>query len=342
MAKPAQKSATDEIARGLAAGCTRHFAADVEVSGLQQVTGGASRQTITFDVRLASGGTHHLVLRRDPPRLGGPVPVDRGLAADRATEFAVIRTMFEAGVRVPEPLFVLDPTDGLGEGFVMRRMPGTAIARKLLRDAEFASARKLLVGHLGEALARIHRVDPARLPALPTARALDHVAMLRRTLDQLGVASPVFELALSWLERNVPADAPIRPLHGDFRTGNFLADANGLTAVLDWEAPHLGDPLSDLGWFCTKAWRFGEVERPAGGFGSREELWAAYESSGGEPVDPGRARYWEVFGTLRWGIICLTQANKHLSGAQRSVELCTIGRRAAENEFDLIELFRAM
>ena len=329
------------LAAALAAACSRHFASACEVIALAQVTGGASRQTISFDIRLADGEQRKLILRRDPPRLEGAPALDRGLAASRATEYAVISAMYKAGVPAPEPYFLLRPDDGLGEGFVMRRMPGTAIARKLLRDAEYAPARPLIVAQLGEALARIHAVDPAELPALPTARATDHIVMLRRTLDRLGACSPVFELALSWLERRLPGDAPVRPLHGDFRTGNFLADSSGLTAVLDWEAPHLGDPFAELGWLCVKAWRFGQIDRPAGGFGSREQLWAAYEAAGGARVDPGRARFWEIFGTLRWGIICLTQADRHLSGGERSVELCTIGRRAAENEYDLVELLRA-
>ena len=103
-------------------------------------------------------------------------------------------------------------------------------------------------------------------------------------------------------------------MHGDFRTGNYLADESGVTAILDWEGAHLGDPIEDLGWVCVKSWRFGSVDKPAGGFGSREELWSAYESAGGITVDPVRAHWWEVFGTVRWGVICLTQAWRHLSG----------------------------
>jgi aminoglycoside phosphotransferase (APT) family kinase protein len=332
-----------ELAAGLTAACVRHFGPKTSVGNLDVLTGGASRQTVSFDAVLAGGRSEGLVLRRDPPRIGDPPPTadQRTLAADRATEFAVLRAMFAAGVTVPEPLFLLTPADDLGDGFVMRRRPGIAIARKLLRDAEYAAARPRIVGQLGAELAKIHRADPASLPPLPVCTAADHIAMLRRTLDAIGQPSPVFELALAWLERHLPADAPLRPLHGDFRTGNFLADADGLTAILDWEAPHIGDPLSDLGWFCVKSWRFGEIGRPAGGFGSREELWAAYGAAGGEPVDPVRARFWEVLGTVRWGVICLVQADKHLSGVQRSMELCAIGRRAAETEYDIVELFRS-
>ena len=80
----------------------------------------------------------------------------------------------------------------------------------------------------------------------------------------------MFELALAWLDRKKPAPTAQPVLvHGDYRTGNYLADETGVTAILDWEGAHLGDPIEDLGWLCVKSWRFGAVDRPAGGFGSR-------------------------------------------------------------------------
>ncbi len=107
--------------------------------------------------------------------------------------------------------------------------------------------------------------------------------------------------------------------------------------MLDWELPHLGEPLEDLGWFCVRAWRFGSA-LPAGGVTTREALVDAYEAAGGRPVDREALRWWEVLGTLKWGVICVMQAWGHLSGASRSVELATIGRRVCENEWDLLGL----
>ena len=127
-------------------------------------------------------------------------------------------------------------------------------------------------------------------------------------------------------------------VHGDFRTGNLLVTPDGVTAVLDWEIVHGGDPLEDLGWFCVRAWRFGADDKPAGGFGSRQQLWAGYEAGGGGVVDPEAARWWEIYGTLRWGVICLMQAAAHRLGFSRSVELATIGWRACENEHDVLAL----
>ncbi len=107
--------------------------------------------------------------------------------------------------------------------------------------------------------------------------------------------------------------------------------------MLDWELTHAGDPAEDLGWLCVKAWRFGAAAAVAG-LGSRAELLAAYRAAGGADIDLAELRWWELLGTLRWGIICLTQAWAHLSGAHRSVELAAIGRRVCEQEWDLLLL----
>ncbi len=336
-------SEPEAVASGLATAAGRHFNRPTTIDGLTRQSGGASRQTWSFDA-IVDGTRHELILRRDPPTLGASeskAGSERSAALDRGTEFRVIRAAWQAGVRAPEVLFELEPQDGLGEAFVMRRVGGIAIARKLLRDPPYAVARERMAAQLGEILARIHAVNPATLPSLDRREAGHHISSLRGLLDTLGTSQPVFELALTWLDRRKPPTTTQPVLvHGDYRTGNYLADETGVTAILDWEGAHLGDPIEDLGWLCVKSWRFGAVDKPAGGFGSREALWAAYERAGGGKVDPARAHWWEVFGTVRWGIICHTQAWKHLSGAQKSMELASIGRRAVETEVDLLQLLK--
>jgi len=84
--------------------------------------------------------------------------------------------------------------------------------------------------------------------------------------------------------------------------GNFLLDARGLVAVLDWELAHLGDPMEDIAWLCTRAWRFGGTGE-VGGFASRADFYRAYGD-----VDPGRVHFWEVLSALKWGVICQLQS----------------------------------
>jgi aminoglycoside phosphotransferase (APT) family kinase protein len=237
---------------------------------------------------------------------------------------------------VPVPTLVADDdgTELGGASIVMDHLDGETIARKLLRDDEWAAARGVLTEQAGAALAAIHAIP---LEDAPPLRGGDQLEEMRSLLDALGSPLPAMELGLRWLEEHRP-DSPRRTVvHGDFRLGNLMVGPEGLAGVLDWELAHLGDPIEDLGWYCVRAWRFGSP-LPAGGMGTRERLLAAYEAAGGGAVDPEALRWWELLGTLKWGLICIVQSQVHLGGASRSVELATIGRRVCENEWDVLGL----
>jgi aminoglycoside phosphotransferase (APT) family kinase protein len=150
-----------------------------------------------------------------------------------------------------------------------------------------------------------------------------------------------FEWAFRWLQTHRPAPASKRLVHGDFRMGNLIVDGSALAAVLDWELVHIGDTHEDLAWFCIRAWRFGApASLAAGGLGSIADFITAYEQAGGESVDRAALHWWMVLGTLRWGMICRYQAQRHLSGQTRSVELAAIGRRVCETEWDILDLLQ--
>jgi aminoglycoside phosphotransferase (APT) family kinase protein len=303
----------------------------VRVEGVRRLSGGASRETWSFDAIDGDGARHPLVLRRDP---GGHTG-----SSDRSTEYELLRVAGSGGVPVPEVVLLLEPAHGLGDGFVMRRIEGETIARKILRDDEFAAARPKLAAQCGEIAARVHAIAPAALPPLATLDGGTQVEQYRALLDQFGEPHPAFELALQWLDRNAPPP-PAAPalVHGDFRNGNLVVGADGIRCVLDWELAHLGDPVEDLGWLCVKSWRFGVTDKVVGGFGDVDALLTAYASSGGATVDPAVLRWWVLLGTVKWGVICISQAFTHLTGIVRSVELATLGRRVAEMEWDALEL----
>jgi Ser/Thr protein kinase RdoA (MazF antagonist) len=216
----------------------------------------------------------------------------------------------------------------------MARVPGETLARRILRDEEFAVARKRLVGEVGRFLAGLHAIDPAEVPGV---REVDALAQYWESYQQVEDVSPTLERAYAWLMDNRPERTATVVVHGDLRLGNVIVDRDGLAAVIDWELVHLGDPLEDLAWIAVKAWRFGEPGEVAG-LGSLDELVAAYEEAGGRPVDRGALHWWLVEKTVQWGFGCMGQAHVHLSGAVRSHELAAIGRRTAEQEWDTIEL----
>jgi aminoglycoside phosphotransferase (APT) family kinase protein len=111
-----------------------------------------------------------------------------------------------------------------------------------------------------------------------------------------------------------------------------------LRAVIDWEFAHVGDPLEDVAWPCVRDWRFGRDELRVGGVGDPEPYLAAYEQASGRRVERSAVRYWEIMGNLKWGVTCLVQAQRHLSGEDPSVELASLGRRSAEMQWELLDL----
>ncbi|HET8975194.1 MAG TPA: phosphotransferase family protein [Solirubrobacterales bacterium] len=309
---------------------------------LSPIPGGASRETWLVEPSAAPGREAEeaaplCVLRRDPKGSVSLVPMGE--------EFDLIRLAAEAGVPVPRPL-AFEPDGGRfgSPGILMGFVAGTSVAPRILRKPEYEAARRLLVPQLAEALARIHSVPVGALegvlPAPAPDPALGQIAEWERQLDEIGEPLPVVELGLRWLRSNAPEPAAPRLVHGDFRLGNFIVGEGGLAAVIDWELAHLGDPAEDIGWLCIRSWRFGNDESPVAGVGGLDEFAAAYEAAGGEPVNRERVRYWEVFGNVKWAVICARQAQDHLSGVRRSHELASLGRRVCEPEWDMLELIR--
>lgn len=330
-------AADAELAGALGAVLGRAWGAAVRVSGLHRLAGGASRETWAFDATAdGAAGPVALVLRRDRP--DDPDP------AGMAREAAAFAAAAAAGVPVPGLHAHGDGSDGVGTPYlVVDRLDGETIPRRLLRDERWAAVRPRLARELGRVLARIHAVPPERVLAPGAADHLgggDRLDALRARHDGFGEPNPALELAFRWLERHRPPAARPRLVHGDFRTGNLLIGArpdgtDGVLGVLDWELVHAGDPMEDLGWLCGKAWRFGSPH-PVGGFGPREELFDGYAEVAGAPPDPDVVHWWEVYAAVHWAVICRMQAQRHLSGDERTVEMAVLGRRAAESEHDAL------
>jgi aminoglycoside phosphotransferase (APT) family kinase protein len=287
----------------------------------RQLSSGASRATYAF----ATASHGELVAQ-----------IERRAAQEREAQAqaALLAAAAQAGVPVPQVVAsgIEDPVLG-ASWIVMEAIRGTTNPRQILVGEGAPQAGELL-DSVAAALAAVHRmpVDPSLAPLVD-----DPLARLRETCDSLAQPHPTFELAF----RALDGDRPVQRrtlVHGDFRLGNLMVTAGRVSAVLDWELTHLGDPLEDLGWLCVPAWRFTRPDRPAAGLGTREQLAAAYERHSGVELDLAAMRRWELAGTLRWGVICVMQAFTHLSGARRSLEHAVIGRRACEVEWDLLEM----
>jgi aminoglycoside phosphotransferase (APT) family kinase protein len=298
---------------------------DAEIEDLTRLTGGASRTTWSFTARTAEG-SRALILRA-----GESDEVHAGMEL----EAQVQRLAAAQGAPVPEILASSDSTEPLGNPYLIcTAVAGETIVRRIQRALDDAG-RASLLRQCAAALAAIHRADPAEAGLTE----VDQTAQWRAELASMGDTTATFEWAFRWLERHRPTAKRTTLVHGDFRMGNLIVDGSDLAAVLDWELVHAGDPAEDLAWFCIRAWRFGAPRAlAAGGLGSIEDFLSAYEAAGGVPIDREEFRWWLVAATLQWGIICRFQAERHLSGQSRSVELATIGRRVCETEWDILAL----
>ena len=303
------------------------------VQEVRRLSGGASQETWAFN--LMAGETKPLILRRRPDGLA-----ERDeRTVTLATEAALIQAVAARGAPTPPIVRVCPPEDGLGEAYVMGRVEGEALGRRIVRDEAFAGVRPGLARRCGEVLAIIHGTPLDALPPLNVSGAMAELARYEAIYRSTDALRPVFELAFRKLKAQAPPVANPVLLHGDFRNGNLMIHPQGsLAAVLDWELAHVGDAASDLGWLCVNSWRFGEYGQPAGGFGSYEDLLDGYRAAGGQAITLDAVKYWQMLGSLKWGIMCLIMYSTFASGADPSVERAMIGRRVSETEIDLLNL----
>jgi aminoglycoside phosphotransferase (APT) family kinase protein len=314
-----------------------------EVSGLRRLAGGSSRQVWSLDA-VVGDRRLELVLRIDPTFGSDAARVGR--AGGFSGEFEILRAAHARGVPVPRPWWWCGDPEPLGGPFyLMDRVEGETIARRIFRSEELESAREKLPAQLGTALASVHTIDVgsealAWLPAPPPGRSSPEAQLdqLRLTLDAAPSPTPVGEWAYRWLVQNLHDERDRTFVHGDFRVGNVIVGPDGLRSILDWELAHVGDPHEDLAWMCTKTWRFGNVDRPVGGVGPREPFYAAYEAASGRKLDRELLHYWEALCSLKVLGVWIIQMRSYLTGILPSVEQAAIGRRMAETELDLLQL----
>lgn len=328
-------SATD-FENALATVVTREIDGVRELVRADRLSGGASQETYRIKVA-TDAGEKLLAMRRAP----GGVHVEAaaghpGLEA----EALLMKTARAAGVPEPEVFYVLNADDGLGDGFIMEWLEGEALGARINRSEQFAELRPRLAFECGKIMARIHAID---VKASGLDRYLEPVSpeeFVRQTWDRykaLSTPQPMIDYAARWLLDHLPADYTPALVHNDFRNGNFMIDEHGIVAVLDWELAHIGDPMRDLGWICVNSWRFGS-DKPVGGFGEYEDLFAGYESVSGTPVDPDAVKFWEVFGSFWWSVGCLGMAEHYRNGPDKTVERPAIGRRSSECQVDCVNL----
>lgn len=314
----------------------------VAMEGARKLSGGAIQENWALDIHVQPEGQAVDVL---PVVVRADAPSSVSESWGRPQEFALLHTAFRAGVTVPEPLWLGDAQVLGRQFFIMRRVQGVAAGYRVVKEAGLGGDRSALVQRVGQEMARLHKVLPpnAALDFLPLPRQTpvkDAVADWRAWLDRHHTPFPLLEWGIRWLETHEPAPMAIVLTHRDFRTGNYMVDAQGLTAVLDWEFAAWSDPREDLGWFCAKCWRFGQngPGKEAGGLGSRADLLAGYKAVSGIDIPEQDLHYWEVYAHVRWAMIALMQGERHVSGREPSLELALTAHIVPELELEILRM----
>lgn len=336
----------DDLPRAVEALLSERTGGPVKVRALAPLFGGACQDNYKVDLTFSASagelqGDRRMVLRSDANQsLPGSV--------GRKEEFDVIRAAVRAGVRTPAARWLSEGLVRQGaHAYFLDWVEGEAIGRRVVKHPELAAARERLPEELAAELAKIHTITRASEPAL--ASGLDRgraapgavgaaLAFARASADAMKEPHPAVELALRWLADHAPAREEETLVHGDFRTGNFMVTPAGLSAVLDWEFAHFGDPMEDVAWLCLRDWRFGQLKLPAGGVARRDRFYQAYARASGREVDPVKVHWWEVMGNVRWGVGSVMQGERYLSGEESDLELIAIARRAVEMEYEALRL----
>ena len=325
---------TVDVAAGLAKLAVRLGGTGARLADAQRLSGGASMETWAFAIE-GPGGREDLILRRR----AAPFDPETARSVSLATEAALIQACGANGALTPPVRHVCDAADELGEAYVMGRVEGETLGRRIVGDPRFDAVRGKLARQCGEALVPIHATPPPAELNLKVSDAEGELTRYEEVYRASGAERPILELSFQYLRRRLPEPAEPILLHGDFRNGNIMFDpGKGVAAILDWELAHIGDPAEDLGWICVNSWRFGRPDRPVGGFGGYDDLLAGYAAAGGRPIQLARVRFWQMLGSLRWGVMCLMMYRSWADGVERSVERPMIGRRVSETEADLVVL----
>jgi|TARA_B100001094_G_scaffold333269_1_gene410031 aminoglycoside phosphotransferase (APT) family kinase protein len=302
----------------------------INIKKLVPLSGGASAE---INKIILDSGIEY-ILRRSAFKSNSP------LAISKSVESNIQREVLKLGAPVPKIIFDFNEKNEIGEGYVMQYISGETIPRKILRDKNFDSCRNKLLFQIGSALAKIHSTPINNLTDVKKISFHDSLDNLYKIYLSFDKSQPVFDLAFKYLKKIEIESFDNVLVHGDFRLGNFIISEKGLESIIDWELAHIGNPIEDLAWLCVKSWRFGNINQRAGGLGSVENLLNGYNSVSDLVINNFQLNLWQMFGTLKWGIICMVQTFAHLSGDIKSIEKAAIGRRVSETELDLMEMMK--
>jgi aminoglycoside phosphotransferase (APT) family kinase protein len=284
--------------------------ASVEIGELRRFTVGFSWMTYGFVARWIDAGARverELVLRIGPPN---------GIFAPykASPEFFTLQSLEGSAVPAPRAYWFSDESDSLGAPFLIVELVKGEAPIPWTSDggSAFDEAARMSVGdQFIAALAALHNFEWRGTPAKNIGGATNVERTAGAQIDDWSQRMrswsvrryPILELAIIWFRAHMPKARRISIVHGDFRIGNFLLLDGRISAMLDWELVHLGDPMEDVGWMCLQAWR-GRSPHMCH-LVTRDELNEKYEARTGVRLDAKALRFWEAFGTFKLTVMHL-------------------------------------
>jgi len=185
------------------------------------------------------------------------------------------------------------------EAVLLEHVDGGAAFASLDTDSQTS-----VISDFAGILARMHGFDPTTVDCGLLGPATDVAHLTRaeldtwqRRLEGIPEPDPFLVGCFMWLRDNMPETGHVRPtfVQGDTGPGNFLHDGHRVTAVLDFELAHLGDPMTDIAWVGTR-----NAQEPVPDF---DAFVRAYETSSGTSIDPHRVRYHMLFAEVRIAVL---------------------------------------
>jgi aminoglycoside phosphotransferase (APT) family kinase protein len=325
-----------------------HWNKGVQIEGLQRFSAGMSWITLGFtanvvdDSLLSETATQQreLILRIGDP--GGL------LAPYRAEpEFVALTALAdEPDLPIPGAVAYSDDYEVLGAPFLItERVQGDAPMPWKGADADRSAADVATLGRdFAAALGAIHAFDwrRSRMGELASEVPLAEIAAheVQVWAQHADVSSrttqPQMRYAMHWLLANAPVAERSTIVHGDYRVGNFLQKDGRITAILDWELMHFGDPHEDLAWAGLRTFAGGT--KKVGGLIDRDEFHSLYSKRSGFKVVEPRLRYYEVLVQFKMAAMLIGAVRRIESGRARDVRMAAMGFQLAPTLLELNRL----
>ncbi|NPC54981.1 phosphotransferase family protein [Caenimonas soli] len=343
ISQPAVDYSPQRMGPRVASFLAQAWGAPVEITGWERFPAGFSWTTIGFTAD-SGGQTRELILRVGDPR---------GLLAPYSARPEFIALSALQGIErlpVPKVYGYSDDASVIGAPFLITGRVAGDTPMPWRGDAEKRdeSQNESLAVDFADALAAIHRVDwrqteLAQLWADVDTRTLalnqvEYWAAHGGLLDERGrhSHSPQLHYTMHWLRRHAPASGRTSIVHGDFRVGNFLQVDGRITAVLDWELVHLGDPLEDIAWAGLRVFAGGTPR--LGGLFDREQFLERYARQSGVAVDMPVVRYYEVLGLFKSAAMLASAMHRVEFGRAGDYRMASMGFQLASTLLEINRL----